>query len=149
VSCLFPPWRFTNSSRFLLPVLHLRHLNDQISPKNLKKALDNLPNTIFETYEEAMLRIQEALRKDKECFNTAIRIFAWIKYAITPLTVRQLQHGLAVDSQDPRFDDDGIISRDRLFENLTSLITTEQSTVDFVHRSVREFFDDSGKKMDC
>jgi hypothetical protein len=57
------------------------------------KALDHLPTNIDDIYTQAMERIEQQPKADKEL---AERVLSWITYACRPLTVEELQHALAV-----------------------------------------------------
>lgn len=81
-------------SRFLLAQLHMESLTDPMSKKEMREALRSLPKEIDETYDRTMGRI----RAQKPKFVLlAERILAWIANARRPLTVKELQHALAVE----------------------------------------------------
>ena len=59
----------------------------------MRKALRSLPKELDETYDQAMERIRS---QDAESVRLAERVIAWISNARRPLSVKELQHGLAV-----------------------------------------------------
>ncbi|KAF8875243.1 hypothetical protein BD779DRAFT_1450238, partial [Infundibulicybe gibba] len=77
---------------FLLARLHMDFLEtkDRVRVKDLSRALDELPQTLDATYDEAMSRINN---DDKAL---AYRIISWVIHAAQPMTIRDLQYALAV-----------------------------------------------------
>ena len=59
----------------------------------VRKALEILPKEVNATYDEAMERIERQNEDNKEL---AKHVFSWITYARRPLSVKELQHALAV-----------------------------------------------------
>ena len=59
----------------------------------VRRALENLPKEVDDTYDEVMERIQQQNQDDKEL---AERVLSWIVYAFRPLSVIELQHALSV-----------------------------------------------------
>jgi hypothetical protein len=65
----------------------------QQSEEGVTEALNNLPNDIDDIYNQAMERIEQQPKPDREL---AERVLSWITYARRPLSVEELQHALAV-----------------------------------------------------
>jgi hypothetical protein len=68
-------------------------LADKKNLGNLLQALEELPDTIDGTYNEAMMRIEEQPKDSKLLAND---VLAWICYAKRQLRVPELQHALAL-----------------------------------------------------
>jgi hypothetical protein len=111
-------------------------------PQRIRKALDELPNTLGETYERALLEI------GKEKWTYAYRLFQCITVACRPLRVKELAEFLAFDfeagaspifradwrSEDPR---DTVLST---CSTLISIVNMNGlSVAQFSHFSVKEY----------
>jgi predicted transcriptional regulator len=77
--------------------LHIDSLTGKRTASDVRKALDNLPTEVNETYDEAMKRIQS--QKNGDDVKLAERVLSWITYSRRPLSYRELQHALAVTPQ--------------------------------------------------
>ena len=73
--------------------LHIDSLVSQKSAWEVRKALENLPTEVNDTYDEAMKRIQSQSGADRKL---AERVLSWITYSRRPLSYQELQHALAV-----------------------------------------------------
>ena len=79
--------------RFLLAQLHLRSIARKLRLKPLRQALETLPKELNGTYDNAMERIQKG--QDKERSDLAMKVLMWLSYALRPLKLGEIQHGLA------------------------------------------------------
>ncbi|KAF8877803.1 hypothetical protein BD779DRAFT_1416503, partial [Infundibulicybe gibba] len=70
---------------FLLAQLHMNSLEAQLNARDLRRALDELPNTLDATYDEAMSRISNGHRM------LAHRIISWLIHAARPMSICDLQ----------------------------------------------------------
>ena len=59
-------------------------------------ALNALPSTLDENYEEAMKRIERSPNK-----SLALNVLKWIVYAVRPLQLEEVLHAIAVDDLEP------------------------------------------------
>src|SRR5437773_915497 len=92
--------------RFLLAQLHLDSLTDKVTPKAIRTALSKLlkgSDGLNMAYDQAMERIMNQKHGFREL---AQQVLSWITYALRPLTVRELQHALAVELDDLELDED-------------------------------------------
>ena len=85
--------RYDNSARFLLARLHMDSLIGKLNARQVRAALENLPEGMDGTYDEAMERVE---RQDDRRKQLARRVLSWITYAVRPLSVKELQHTLEV-----------------------------------------------------
>jgi ankyrin repeat protein len=111
-------------------------------PAHLRRALKNMPKTLDETYERALLEIDEEMRQ------YAQRLFQCLTVSIRPLRVEELAEILAVQfdagefpefNPDWRFGDaeEAVLS---VCSNLISVVDVGGSqVVQFSHFSVKEF----------
>ncbi|KAI9774337.1 MAG: hypothetical protein M1840_004231 [Geoglossum simile] len=90
--------------------LHAESLAKKLNRRDVRTALTKLPRELNDTYDEAVRRI----RSQDEEVRVANRVLYWISYALGPLTVRKIQHALAVEPGDLDIDRDAVLHRDVL-----------------------------------
>ena len=71
----------------------MESLAKQMTKSEMRKTLNSLPKKLDETYDHAMERIRS---QDTEHVGIANRVLAWLSHAYRPLSVKELQHALAV-----------------------------------------------------
>src|SRR3984957_8890630 len=103
-----------NPARFLLARLHMDSLVGKLNARQVRAALEVLPEGMDGTYNEAMERVE---RQDDGRKQLARRVLSWIIYAVRPLSVKELQHALAVMPDTTKLDPEDIID----YEILTSI----------------------------
>jgi ankyrin repeat protein len=110
------------------------------SRRDVRKALENLPKELDDTYDEAMQRIWS---QDEEDAKLAEQVLSWISYAFTPLTVIKVQHALAAESGDEDFDEDALPDEDVLVSVCAGLVTIDQESkiIRLVHYTTQEYFE--------
>ncbi|PYI31786.1 hypothetical protein BP00DRAFT_303630, partial [Aspergillus indologenus CBS 114.80] len=81
---------------FLLAVLHLQNIRDQISRAGIRKSLKTLSSDLGDAYDKSFdaLSHQSAARKD-----LALRALRWVACAYRPLSALELRHALATDDE--------------------------------------------------
>ncbi|KAJ7600190.1 ankyrin repeat-containing domain protein, partial [Mycena floridula] len=129
---------------FLQAKLHLDSLARQTNVKTLRNALDRLPEDIWRSYDNAMLRIDAQGETDS---NLAYHIFYWLSCSKRPLTVPELQHAVAVSSNPEMTDmeQEAIVDIETLTDVCAGLIITDKSftrsrlTVRLVHYTMQEY----------
>ncbi|KAF8998291.1 hypothetical protein BDQ17DRAFT_1428571 [Cyathus striatus] len=125
---------------FLIVKLHLDSLESESSPNKIRKALNKLPRSLDETYEEVLIRI-----KDHPHHELTFHIFSWLKYAPRMFHVVDLQHLLALNETESEVDQDDLDDEDFIISICAGLVSISygqggQKTVQFVHYTVQEFF---------
>ncbi|KAJ7593601.1 hypothetical protein C8J56DRAFT_418216 [Mycena floridula] len=108
---------------FLQAQLHLDALANQLNRKDLHKALASLPKGIMDSYDDAMARIRSQGEKQWEL---ACQIFYWLAYAKQPLSLKQLQHAIAVSDDMTEMDFDAIVDVDVLTSVCAGLIIIQE-----------------------
>lgn len=100
----------------------------KLNTADVRKALEILPKGIDDTYHEAMERIE---RQDAERRELAKRVLLWITFAFQPLSVKALQHALAVELDTASLDPEAIIDDDILTSVCAGLVVVdgEQNTI--------------------
>ena len=95
----------------------------KFSVREVRTALEQLPQEMDETYDEAMERIE---RQDDNCKQLAKRVLSWIIYAVRPLSVKELQHALAVVPDSTNIDPDDIIDDEILTSVCAGLVVIDE-----------------------
>ncbi|KAJ7582105.1 ankyrin repeat-containing domain protein [Mycena floridula] len=128
---------------FLLVHLHLESVKKVPNRQMLRKALAILPDTIHNSYDETMDRIDS---QEESCAPLARQVFKWLVYAKRPLSMLELRHALAISLDSTRMDYDAITTAEILVEICGGLVVTEKNDegVDFprlVHYTTKEYFE--------
>ncbi len=121
------------SIRFLLAKLHIECLAEENNKRAVRRALQNLPEEVDHMHDEVMRRIENQDRKKAQGAEKAL---SWISYAERPLTIRELQHALATESED----EDALPD-----ENLPICVCAGLITVDLESDVVRSVHYTTGK----
>lgn len=97
--------------------------------------------TLVATYDEAMQRI---MSQDSEHKDIAFKTLAWISYAFRSLSLRELQHALAIEPEDPELDEELIMDGRSITALCAGLVTIDPGTdaVNLVHYTARKYFED-------
>ncbi|KAI9681865.1 MAG: hypothetical protein M1822_006942 [Bathelium mastoideum] len=125
---------------FLLVTLHMESLAAQLTMRGIKKVLRSLPDSLDQTYDSAMARIQG---RDGEVAKLALQVLCWVSYTFRPLTLRELQHALAIEPGITKFNEDNVISDDDdIFSCCAGLVVIDGSnnTVRLVHYTAKDYF---------
>jgi|ERR1700722_13884644 len=114
--------RSDNSARFLLARLHMDSLVGKLNPAEVRNALENLPEGMDDTYDEAMERIE---RQEDNRKRLAKRVLSWITYVVRPLSVEELQHALAIMPNTTKIDPEAIIDEEILTSVCAGLVVID------------------------
>ena len=129
--------------RFLLARLHVESLASAavISVENVQNRLKALPTTLKDTYDDAMRRIEN---QEPDQRRVALKAMAWVRYAFRALSLRELQHALAVEPGDTLLDEDLVMDGQSITSLCAGLVIVDQRTklVDWVHYSAKSYFDE-------
>ena len=112
-----------NTGGFLLARLHMDSLVGKLNARAVRTALENLPEGMDDTYDEAMERVE---RQDDIRKQLAKRVLSWITYAIRPLSVKELQHALAVVPDTTNLDPDDITDDEILTSVCAGLVVIDE-----------------------
>ena len=111
------------TTRFLLARLHMDSLVGKLNARQVRAALENLPEGMDGTYDEAMERVE---RQDDSRKELAKRVLSWITYAVRPLSVKELQHALAVMPNTTYLDPDDITDDEILTSICAGLVVIDE-----------------------
>ena len=95
----------------------------KFSVREVRTALDKLPEEMDDTYDEAMERIE---RQDDNRKRLARRVLSWIIYVVRPLSVKELQHALAVVPDSTNIDPEDIIDDEILTSVCSGLVVIDE-----------------------
>jgi hypothetical protein len=95
----------------------------KLSAAEVLSALENLPEGMDDTYDEAMERIERQVDSRKEL---AKRVLSWMTYVVRPLSVRELQHALAVVPNTTNINPNAIIDEEILTSVCAGLVVVDQ-----------------------
>ncbi|KAI9838332.1 MAG: hypothetical protein M1819_005600 [Sarea resinae] len=131
-----------SQAMFLLARLHMDALARCKSLSALKACLRGLSQELDDVYEEAMGRIRN---QNKEDAKLGEMVLSWIAYATRPLSIRELQHALATDSDEAGddFDEEALLGQDDIVSSCVGLVSVdpESTLVRLMHYSTQEYFE--------
>ena len=105
--------------------------------RKVKAALGSLPEQLDRTYDEVLHRI---VAQDTDEAVLALKVLGWIHHAVRPLGTRELQHALAVEPGDVRFDEDGVPDIGLVISICAGIVEIrENNTMGLVHYTAQEY----------
>ncbi|KAJ3536445.1 hypothetical protein NM208_g6710 [Fusarium decemcellulare] len=128
---------------FLLAQLHLGSLIGKRSPASLKSALKKLPKG-SDAYDHAYKHAMERIRGQAgDIEQLAIDVLSWIVCAFKPLTIEELRHALAVEIDNPLFDEENLPDAEDIVSSCVGLVTIddESNIIRLVHYTAQEYFE--------
>ncbi|KAJ7151979.1 ankyrin repeat-containing domain protein [Mycena filopes] len=125
---------------FLLAKLHMKALTEQRTSKKVRTALGNLPETLAETYADAMRRIDAQSSEDRAIAQAAL---TWVTHAKQILSVADLRAALAIEPSAKEVDDDDLLDIETIVGVCAGLIIVDEhlSVVRLVHYTTQEYMD--------
>ena len=105
--------------------MHLNLLATMPDRRAVRNALDILPAEVKTTYDMAMERIARRGENDRKL---AERVLSWITYAHRPLSLKELQHALAVSSEMSVLDPEAIVPEQILTSVCTGLVVIDKNS---------------------
>jgi ankyrin repeat protein len=124
-------------NRFLWVKFQLDDLCDAESDAEIKRALNNLPKDLSETYARLLKRITGSQRQE-----LAKRMFQWIICARRPLHVKELREAIAFTINDQFFDREKLpTDMPRLIRGCGNLVVIDEDTeqVQLAHYTVQQY----------
>ncbi|WEW56343.1 hypothetical protein PRK78_001786 [Emydomyces testavorans] len=138
----------TAEHMFLLARLHVESLATAagLSVRYVRQKLQSLPNTLTATYDSAMQRIAE---QEPDHKKIAFKALAWVTYAFQTLSLKQLQHALAIEPGDSELDEELIIEGHSITALCAGLLIIEKRTnmVNLVHYTTKSYFDERRQSL--
>ncbi|CAG9986795.1 unnamed protein product [Clonostachys byssicola] len=136
---------------FLLAQLYMASLTDKMTKKAIKSALhqfrkqtaDQDENEKLQVLSEAYGQALDRIKAQKTGFRQlGERTLLWITCAKRPLTVSELRHALAVESQTNKLDYDNIPETEDMVSACAGLVTVdeENNIIRLVHYTMQQYF---------
>lgn len=128
-------------NRFLLVRFFLKSIRSKTNIRDLFDAINRLPSSISEQYDETWARI---IQQNSDHKRLAQRSLDLLSQVVRPLTVQELRHALAVCPGEPAVDPERLDAEDLLEPCCQGLVSIEQKTrnIGLVHYTAQEYFDD-------
>ncbi|KAL8856068.1 MAG: hypothetical protein Q9178_007324 [Gyalolechia marmorata] len=129
----------TADGMFLAAKLHVDSLASKTSVKALKKAMENLPATLNDLYDDAMRRIDSQSQDDRELAEKAIR---WVAYTYRPLRLEVLLEALAIEPGEKDLDLEAIPPMSLILDVCAGLLILDEQSeaVRLVHYTAQDYF---------
>lgn len=132
--------------KFLLAKLYMDSLAAMRTSKEIKNTLQAFPDSWNKFYEERMERVEG--QKDDKDRALALKILSLATSARRPLTLAELQHGLAIEPGHRDLDPDRDFERGEILEVTKGLLTIDDgddanSYVRFFHLTLQKYLDES------
>jgi hypothetical protein len=108
--------------------------------KAVRTALKNLPKALDDTYDEAIERI---CNQDGDDAQLAKKALSWISYAMRPLTVKEIQHAVAVEPSEKELNEEALPHEELLISVCAGIVTIDQESniIRLVHYTTQEYFE--------
>ena len=106
--------------KLLLARLLLDSLATKTDLRKFKSGLDSLSEGLDETYDEVLSTI---LVQHPDYVALARKVLYWVFYAVRPITVKEIQHALAVEPHDTSVGEDSVVDEELLVSVCTGIIT--------------------------
>ena len=119
---------------------HMDSLVTKTKRKDVRKALENLPSRLDESYDETIHRIES---QPQEVSELAKRVLLWVCKSFRPLSFTEFQHALAVEPEMTEVDDDDIDDGDTLLSICAGLVVIDEEvrTLRFVHFTTQDYLE--------
>ena len=134
-----------SSGMFLLARLHMDALATKRTSKAIQETLQNLPTKIKDTYEQAMIRIEQKNNEDDR--KMAMNLLLWIAFARRPLTVSEIEHATSIAPKTREIDPDDVVSAKDLTSLCAGLVIIDASNIlRLVHFSAQNYLSENRAK---
>ena len=113
----------------------------QTCDDDIRSAIHNLPASLPEIYERALLRITK-LRQSQS--DVAQKMFRWAAAARRPLSLEEMREAIAIEPCQPSFNSGKLVNN---VEHMVSwagnllVLDEEEDTIQFAHHSVQEYLE--------
>src|ERR1051326_2063884 len=131
--------QLTSRDRFLLVKLHMDSLSSKQTPNAVRKALQTLPTSVFETYDDVLKRIEDQNEDDREL---AKKVLMWLSLSSRPLNMKELQHAVIIDESFAELDEDDVPNEKIIVSVCAGLVSLAANggVVQLVHFTAQEYF---------
>ena len=132
--------------RFLLARLYLQSLRNKINRHDLLTAIDSLPASIEELYDETWDRI---IKQNEDHKKLAERVLGLLSHVVRPLTVPELRHALAVRQGETNMDKNRLVFEDLLVQCCLGLVSIDSGSkiIRLVHHTAQQWLDSHRSRL--
>ncbi|KAJ6596404.1 hypothetical protein DFH09DRAFT_1407609 [Mycena vulgaris] len=126
---------------FLLAKLHIDSLSTKNTIREVREALNALPEDLYGSYDIAIQRIDAQSNADRKTAHSTI---TWVVNAKRPLTVEELQVALAVKPGMQKLDEEEDLADIDIILSVCAglvIVDKESSVVRLVHYTTQEYLD--------
>lgn len=129
--------------RILLARLLIHQLSSEVTKKGLREALHTLPASLDYLYENILQKISSQMSEDAELAN---QVLMWLGFSYRPMSLRELQHALAVTHIQPGetyLDEELLISTNVISGVCDGLVMVDEETdiIRMFHYSAQEYLE--------
>ncbi|KAE8146616.1 ankyrin repeat-containing domain protein [Aspergillus avenaceus] len=118
------------SEMFILASKHMETIESQDTTEKVRTQIRKLARNTNDQYSEIMDRIGQLKEDDK---RLAFGILSWLLFSYRPLEVKELQHCMAVDLENGKFNENQILDESRMKELCEGLVTVTNGFISLVH----------------
>ena len=93
--------------------------------KDLRMALENLPDSVNDTYDEAMTRIHSQNTDDRQL---ADKVLLWVAYTFRQLSIMELQHAVTVEESSTDTDLEALTDQEILISVCAGLVVIDDES---------------------
>lgn len=124
---------------FLIADLHMKSLSSITNIRDLREALNRLPEKLDQYYEDAWSRISSQEQHLKQIAHNTI---SWLCLSRRQLKTEELRHALATRPGDKDLCTESLIAVADILESCQGLVVVEQHShiIRLMHSTTREFF---------
>ncbi|KAI2602602.1 ankyrin repeat-containing domain protein [Hypoxylon sp. NC1633] len=130
-----------SSKMFLLARLHMDNLSKQGTLSDIKKALDDLPDSEFKIFDTSARQIAQKIKPEGNDFNSCLtrHILTWVIHAKVDLTAEQICDSFAVQRSKGQRYQEHRPEKKHLMPVCKGLVIMDQDneTLKLVHKSVQ------------
>jgi len=87
--------------------------------------------------------MERICNQDEDDAQLAKRTLSWISYALRPLTVKEIQHAIAVEPSEKELDEEALPDEELLISVCAGIVTIDQESniIRLVHYTTQEYFE--------
>lgn len=116
----------------------LQYILEQPNMRRKRDALKFIPKDINAFYDQAMEKIRMQIDSRREL---AYKVMRWIKYALRPLKIKELQEAVAIEENDRSIDEESLTHIDTIVNVCAGLVIIDyvSGTIRFLHYTVEQY----------
>lgn len=129
-----------------MALFHMDSIAYKPTPNAIQKALKSLPLGLNDTYDEVIRRINA---QNQDYQEIAMRALLWIINAVRPLSVKELQHALAISPGVSYLDEGDIIDEKTILLSCAGIVSIDHESriIRLVHYTAQEYFEHTRTKL--